>query len=122
VHLQERAHRCDQCGKSYSSKARTPLPYAHTHIHTRARHSLGRGGPQAYLAVHLRMHAGERPFVCAVATCQKAFRQRQHLREHVKTHHTHAVVQVPRAPSLPRGLTVVRALYMCVCLHVWRWW
>ncbi|KAG7474584.1 zinc finger protein 574 [Solea senegalensis] len=53
-----KAHKCPVCGKQFVSSSG--------------------------VALHLRVHTGERPFPCQV--CGKRFRQNTHLREHLRTH------------------------------------
>lgn len=53
-----KAHQCPVCGKLFVSSSG--------------------------VALHLRVHTGERPFPCQV--CGKRFRQNTHLREHLRTH------------------------------------
>ncbi|XP_040021624.2 uncharacterized protein znf526 [Gasterosteus aculeatus] len=86
---------CNLCGKKLNSPANLWL-------HKLSHFARGRGAagkrPKAHqclicgklfvsssgVALHQRVHTGERPFPCQV--CGKRFRQNTHLREHLRTH------------------------------------
>ncbi|XP_061573141.1 zinc finger protein 574 [Cololabis saira] len=81
-----KAHQCPICGKLFVSSSGVAL---HQRVHTGERpfpcQVCGKRFRQnTHLREHLRTHSGERPFRCEV--CGKAFIQSMHLSEHRRTH------------------------------------
>lgn len=81
-----RAHQCPVCGKLFVSSSGVAL---HQRVHTGERpfpcQVCGKCFRQnTHLREHLRTHSGERPFRCEV--CGKGFIQSMHLAEHRRTH------------------------------------
>uniref|UniRef100_A0A8C7YIS2 Zinc finger protein 526 n=1 Tax=Oryzias sinensis TaxID=183150 RepID=A0A8C7YIS2_9TELE len=81
-----KAHQCPICGKLFVSSSGVAL---HQRVHTGERpfpcQVCGKRFRQnTHLREHLRTHSGERPFRCEV--CGKAFIQSMHLAEHRRTH------------------------------------
>ena len=60
THSNDRKHRCVHCGKEFSF----------TH----------------HLKEHIRVHTGEKPYVCKYAGCSKKFKQTGEFSAHKKTH------------------------------------
>ncbi|XP_037309205.2 zinc finger protein 574 [Pungitius pungitius] len=81
-----KAHQCLICGKMFVSSSGVAL---HQRVHTGERpfpcQVCGKRFRQnTHLREHLRTHSGERPFRCEV--CGKGFIQSMHLAEHRRTH------------------------------------
>lgn len=81
-----KAHQCPVCGKLFVSSSGVAL---HQRVHTGERpfpcQVCGKRFRQnTHLREHLRTHSGERPFCCEV--CGKGFIQSMHLAEHRRTH------------------------------------
>lgn len=81
-----KAHQCPICGKQFVSSSGVAL---HQRVHTGERpfpcQVCGKRFRQnTHLREHLRTHSGERPFCCEV--CGKGFIQSMHLAEHRRTH------------------------------------
>ncbi|XP_068179732.1 zinc finger protein 574 isoform X2 [Antennarius striatus] len=81
-----KAHQCPVCGKLFVSSSGVAL---HQRVHTGERpfpcQVCGKRFRQStHLREHLRTHSGERPFHCEV--CGKGFIQSMHLAEHRRTH------------------------------------
>ncbi|KAM7421156.1 hypothetical protein PAMA_015355 [Pampus argenteus] len=81
-----KAHQCPVCGKLFVSSSGVAL---HQRVHTGERpfpcQVCGKRFRQnTHLREHLRTHSGERPFRCEV--CGKGFIQSMHLAEHRRTH------------------------------------
>ncbi|XP_042345235.1 zinc finger protein 585A [Plectropomus leopardus] len=81
-----KAHQCPICGKLFVSSSGVAL---HQRVHTGERpfpcQVCGKCFRQnTHLREHLRTHSGERPFRCEV--CGKGFIQSMHLAEHRRTH------------------------------------
>ncbi|KAF7656740.1 hypothetical protein LDENG_00037110 [Lucifuga dentata] len=81
-----KAHQCPICGKLFVSSSGVAL---HQRVHTGERpfpcQVCGKRFRQnTHLREHLRTHSGERPFRCEV--CGKGFIQSMHLAEHRRTH------------------------------------
>ncbi|CAJ1062590.1 zinc finger protein 574 [Xyrichtys novacula] len=81
-----KAHQCPICGKLFVSSSGVAL---HQRVHTGERpfpcQVCGKRFRQnTHLREHLRTHSGERPFRCE--TCGKGFIQSMHLAEHRRTH------------------------------------
>lgn len=81
-----KAHQCPVCGKLFVSSSGVAL---HQRVHTGERpfpcQVCGKRFRQnTHLREHLRIHSGERPFCCEV--CGKGFIQSMHLAEHRRTH------------------------------------
>ncbi|XP_069551673.1 zinc finger protein 574 [Brachyistius frenatus] len=81
-----KAHQCPVCGKLFVSSSGVAL---HQRVHTGERpfpcQVCGKRFRQnTHLREHLRTHSGERPFRCE--TCGKGFIQSMHLAEHRRTH------------------------------------
>ncbi|CAL1610414.1 unnamed protein product [Knipowitschia caucasica] len=81
-----KAHQCPDCGKQFVSSSGVAL---HQRVHTGERpfpcQVCGKRFRQnTHLREHLRTHSGERPFTCEV--CHKSFIQSMHLAEHRRTH------------------------------------
>ncbi|XP_034030311.1 zinc finger protein 574 [Thalassophryne amazonica] len=81
-----KAHQCPVCGKLFVSSSGVAL---HQRVHTGERpfpcQVCGKCFRQnTHLREHLRTHSGERPFHCEV--CGKGFVQSMHLSEHRRTH------------------------------------
>ncbi|KAM3872856.1 uncharacterized protein znf526 [Diretmus argenteus] len=81
-----KAHQCPACGKLFVSSSGVAL---HQRVHTGERpfpcQVCGKRFRQnTHLREHLRTHSGERPFRCEV--CGKGFIQSMHLAEHRRTH------------------------------------
>eukprot|EP00066_Takifugu_rubripes_P014995 XP_011604261.1 PREDICTED: zinc finger protein 574 [Takifugu rubripes] len=81
-----KAHQCPVCGKQFVSSSGVAL---HQRVHTGERpfpcQVCGKRFRQnTHLREHLRTHSGERPFCCEV--CGKGFIQSMHLAEHRRTH------------------------------------
>ncbi|XP_056301014.1 zinc finger protein 574 [Pseudoliparis swirei] len=84
--LRPKAHQCLTCGKLFVSSSGVAL---HQRVHTGERpfpcKVCGKCFRQnTHLREHLRTHSGERPFRCEV--CGKGFIQSMHLAEHRRTH------------------------------------
>ncbi|XP_041649479.1 zinc finger protein 574 [Cheilinus undulatus] len=81
-----KAHQCPTCGKLFVSSSGVAL---HQRVHTGERpfpcQVCGKRFRQnTHLREHLRTHSGERPFRCEM--CGKGFIQSMHLAEHRRTH------------------------------------
>nr|XP_020466455.1 zinc finger protein 574 [Monopterus albus]XP_020466456.1 zinc finger protein 574 [Monopterus albus]XP_020466457.1 zinc finger protein 574 [Monopterus albus] len=81
-----KAHQCPICGKLFVSSSGVAL---HQRVHTGERpfpcQVCGKRFRQnTHLREHLRTHSGERPFRCEL--CGKSFIQSMHLAEHRRTH------------------------------------
>uniref|UniRef100_A0A3Q0SD56 Zinc finger protein 526 n=1 Tax=Amphilophus citrinellus TaxID=61819 RepID=A0A3Q0SD56_AMPCI len=81
-----KAHQCPLCGKLFVSSSGVAL---HQRVHTGERpfpcQVCGKRFRQnTHLREHLRTHSGERPFRCEI--CGKGFIQSMHLAEHRRTH------------------------------------
>ena len=81
-----KAHQCPVCGKLFVSSSAVAL---HQRVHTGERpfpcQVCGKRFRQnTHLREHLRTHSGERPFRCEA--CGKGFIQSMHLAEHRRTH------------------------------------
>lgn len=81
-----KAHQCPICGKLFVSSSAVAL---HQRVHTGERpfpcQVCGKRFRQStHLREHLRTHSGERPFHCEI--CGKGFIQSMHLTEHRRTH------------------------------------
>uniref|UniRef100_UPI0037E76E78 zinc finger protein 574 n=1 Tax=Semicossyphus pulcher TaxID=241346 RepID=UPI0037E76E78 len=81
-----KAHQCPVCGKLFVSSSGVAL---HQRVHTGERpfpcQVCGKRFRQnTHLREHLRTHSGERPFRCEM--CGKGFIQSMHLAEHRRTH------------------------------------
>ncbi|MED6243986.1 hypothetical protein ATANTOWER_022768 [Ataeniobius toweri] len=81
-----KAHQCPICGKLFVSSSAVAL---HQRVHTGERpfpcQVCGKRFRQStHLREHLRTHSGERPFRCEI--CGKGFIQSMHLTEHRRTH------------------------------------
>ncbi|KAK2910050.1 zinc finger protein 574 isoform X2 [Channa argus] len=84
--MRAKAHQCPVCGKLFVSSSGVAL---HQRVHTGERpfpcQVCGKRFRQnTHLREHLRTHSGERPFCCEV--CGKGFIQSMHLAEHRRTH------------------------------------
>ncbi|KAK2844791.1 hypothetical protein Q5P01_011450 [Channa striata] len=84
--MRPKAHQCPVCGKLFVSSSGVAL---HQRVHTGERpfpcQVCGKRFRQnTHLREHLRTHSGERPFRCEV--CGKGFIQSMHLAEHRRTH------------------------------------
>lgn len=90
VHGHEPPYTCNKnnCGKSFLSTS-TYKKHAKSHINL-CKHLCNECGATFsniyYFKSHLRIHAGDRPFVCTISDCDKAFSSSQHLKNHCKTH------------------------------------
>ncbi|XP_060074632.1 zinc finger protein 658B-like [Ylistrum balloti] len=85
-HVEEMAHKCDICKKSFSRK--TDL-IVHSRVHTNIRPFKCTICPKAFkvkslLEDHVRSHDGIKPYVCSL--CDASFAWRCALHRHVKTH------------------------------------
>ncbi|XP_014780692.1 zinc finger protein 271 [Octopus bimaculoides] len=85
---QRRINKCPYCNKFKSSPAQLKI---HLRIHTGERPFVccGKGCEKTFarneeLTRHLRIHTGYRPYICRV--CQRRFGRKDHLRKHEITH------------------------------------
>nr|XP_027221466.1 LOW QUALITY PROTEIN: uncharacterized protein LOC113813638 [Penaeus vannamei] len=79
-----RCRRC-RCPNCQDTSQDTPTAKKKQHIC----HVPGCGkvyGKTSHLKAHLRLHAGERPFVCQWIFCNKAFTRSDELQRHLRTH------------------------------------
>ena len=61
VHSGEKKHVCQYCEKRFSDSGN--------------------------LKTHIRIHTGERPYLCEFINCQKRFRTKRHLQDHISSKH-----------------------------------
>jgi DNA-directed RNA polymerase subunit RPC12/RpoP len=79
-------HECSTCGKAFSTSGHLAV---HMRVHSGERpykcSTCGKAFSQAsQLAVHMRVHSGERPYECS--TCGKAFSRSSSLAVHMRVH------------------------------------
>ena len=86
--LQEKAHKCEKCFKSFPSSQQLQQ---HMLVHTNIRKYKCQYCDKAFKQLshvqqHHRRHTGERPYKCMIDECGKAFAQLSNLQQHQRNH------------------------------------